>query len=301
MNKLDFAALKPVELSDRIILEPFIKAQETNYCDYQFTGLYAWARLFRINWLLQEERLWLYSREFKVAAMPLGADLPADELAAAADDLTDRDGCREIVMVDQAYLDRHPDIHDYFQVDPDPDNANYIYSSSKLVELSGRKLAKKKNLLNQFRRNNPDYRVVMIKKEDMGQVLELSRRWCQVKDCQEDEFRHEKCALARVMSGFDQLDISGIKIALGDEIIAFSLFSPMNSNTMDVNFEKFAPDIKGSGQIINWETARLVSSTHPLINREQDLGLPGLRQAKRSYDPELILTPFRLRLKSRSQ
>ena len=297
MKKLDFSAFKPVELRDREILEPFIMARETRYCDYQFTGLYAWTRLYGTSWLLQENRLWLYSSLHKVAAMPLGADLAAPELAAVAGDLAAWDGCREIVMLDQAYLDRRPDTHDYFQVNPDPDNANYIYSSSKLVELSGKKLAKKKNLLNQFRRNHPGYRVLPVQKEDMGRVLELSRRWCLVKDCEEDEFRHEKCALARIMADFDRLDIAGIKIALGDEIIAFSLFSALNSNTIDVNFEKFAPDIKGSGQVINWETARYVSAKYPLINREQDLGQPGLRQAKRSYAPEFILIPYRLCLK----
>ena len=75
-------------------------------------------------------------------------------------------------------------------------------------------------------------------------------------------------------------------------MFAFSIYSPLNGNMADVHFEKFDPEVKGIGQVINWETARALAGTTKYINREQDLGIEGLRQAKRSYTPEYILNAY---------
>jgi hypothetical protein len=89
-----------------------------------------------------------------------------------------------------------------------------------------------------------------------------------------------------------------LKIAQGGELIAFSIFSALSSNMADVHFEKFDPEIKGIGQVINWETAKKLSAQYKYINREQDLGIKGLRQAKKSYSPEYIVNAYFLERKS---
>ena len=66
----------------------------------------------------------------------------------------------------------------------------------------------------------------------------------------------------------------------------------------DVHFEKFDPEIKGIGQVINWETAKILARQYKYINREQDLGIAGLRQAKKSYDPEYIVSAYFLERKN---
>jgi hypothetical protein len=66
----------------------------------------------------------------------------------------------------------------------------------------------------------------------------------------------------------------------------------------DVHFEKFDPRSKGAAQVINWETARFLAATYKYINREQDLGIAGLRRAKQSYSPEYIVSAFFLERKS---
>ena len=97
-----------------------------------------------------------------------------------------------------------------------------------------------------------------------------------LRTCQELDFDHETSALKRGLC-----TISGIwncrawKISYGGELFAFSVFSQLNSDMADVHFEKFDPEIKGIGQVINWETAKSIAAKYKYINREQDLGIEG--------------------------
>jgi hypothetical protein len=99
------------------------------------------------------------------------------------------------------------------------------------------------------------------------------------------------------MNYFTELGLQGVKISRGDDMVAFSIFSPLNANMVDVHFEKFDPEVKGSSQVINWETAKFLSGKYKYINREQDLGIEGLRRAKQSYDPEYIVSAYFLERK----
>ena len=76
-----------------------------------------------------------------------------------------------------------------------------------------------------------------------------------------------------------------------------AIFSPQTANMVTIHFEKFDPNLKGCAQIINWETAKYLHKSYIYINREQDMGIEGLRQAKRSYEPEYLVTFITSRLK----
>jgi hypothetical protein len=93
-------------------------------------------------------------------------------------------------------------------------------------------------------------------------------------------------AIENALEMWNQLPIEGIIICLDHKIAAYSIFSPQTADMATVHFEKFDPDKKGSAQIINWETARYLQDRYKWINREQDIGLEGLRQAKLSYAPD---------------
>ena len=104
--------------------------------------------------------------------------------------------------------------------------------------------------------------------------------------------------MKKAFANFGELELQGLKIAQGRDLVAFSVFSRLSSNMADVHFEKFDPLIKGASQMIKWETAKFLAGKYKYINREQDLGIEGLRQAKRSYSPEYILSAYFLERKS---
>jgi hypothetical protein len=97
---------------------------------------------------------------------------------------------------------------------------------------------------------------------------------------------------------WDILPCEGIIICLHDKIAAYSIFSPQTPDMADEHFEKFDPDKKGSAQIVNWETARHLQNRYKYLNREQDLGMEGLRQAKLSYQPAFLVKFLSTKLKA---
>ena len=226
--------------------------------------------------------------------MPVGKALAMPDLLAVSDMLRRQGKSGNFVLVDQDFVKDNPGLANFFNVKIDLDNGDYIYSSQKLVDLPGNKLHKKRNLINQFLALYPDYICQPLKPLDLDDCLKLSRKWCRQRTCQELDFDHETSALKRALRNFNELELHGLKISHGGELIAFSIFSELSSNMADVHFEKFDPEIKGIGQVINWETAKSLSPKYKYINREQDLGLEGLRQAKKSYSPEYIVSAYLL-------
>jgi hypothetical protein len=100
---------------------------------------------------------------------------------------------------------------------------------------------------------------------------------------------------------WDLLPAEGIIICLHDKIAAFSIFSPQTPDMVTEHFEKFDPEKKGAAQLINWETAKYLQNRYKYLNREQDLGLEGLRQAKLSYQPEFLVKFLVTNLKSNAK
>ncbi len=287
----------PVALEDKKTILPLLLAADVCFCDYNFANLYMWGDIFKTRWLLREDRLWLYNGYDDLMLMPLGKALDIAELVAVSDGLR-RDGrSGDFVLVDPEYVQRSPDLERHFGVEIDLDNGDYIYSSQKLVALEGNKLHKKRNLVNQFLATYPGHLVQPLQSSDLGACLALSEKWCRLRTCVELDFDHETSALKRALLHLGELELQGVKVSLGGELIAFSVFSELNGNMADVHFEKFDPEIKGIGQMINWETAKILAPKYKYINREQDLGLEGLRQAKKSYNPEYIVSAYYLKRK----
>jgi hypothetical protein len=175
--------------------------------------------------------------------------------------------------------------------------SDYVYLTEKLYTLSGKKLAKKKNLLSQFRRQYPSYTTENIVKEDKDAILEHFKRWQTDRNIKEIGLTMEYRAIKNAFTFWDQLPLDGLKITADSDIIAWSVFSPQSADMATVHFEKFDPAIKGCAQVINWETAKYLLDSYKYINREQDMGIEGLRQAKRSYDPEFMVPFITSRLK----
>lgn len=298
MQKVKLENFSPVTLADKKIILPLLLANDVFFCDYSFANLFLWGDIFKTSWLFHDERLWIYNGYDDLMLMPVGKALTLPELVAVSDMLR-RDGkSGNFVLVDQDFVKDNAGLAHFFNVEIDLDNGDYIYSSQKLVDLPGNKLHKKRNLINQFLALYPDYLCQPLQPSDLDACLKLSEKWCRQRVCEELDFDHETSALKRALRHFSELELQGLKISHGGELFAFSVFSELSSNMADVHFEKFDPEIKGIGQVINWETAKSLSPTYKYINREQDLGIAGLRQAKKSYLPEYIVSAYLLERKT---
>lgn len=297
MSELDLASFKRVEIADGARIKPILAAAQKTSCDYNFANLYAWGEIYDLRWTLYRDRLLVYSGKDDFLLMPVGPACGVEEMVEMSDRLIRQGASGNYVLMEAEYVERHGAVNDHFAAEVDRDNADYVYSAKALVELKGRKLHKKKNLLSQFLRNHPDYTCEKMSARHADECFTLAEKWCEVKNCEQLGFTHESSALKRAMERFEELGQEGLIIRDRGGVVAFSIFDRQNRNTAAVHFEKYNGEVKGSAQAINWETARYLAPAYEYVNREQDLGIEGLRRAKESYCPAFVVKTYVLRRK----
>jgi len=178
------------------------------------------------------------------------------------------------------------------QIEADRDFFDYVYRTADLADLPGTKYGKIRNRLNKFTKNF-SYTIEDISETNMDEVNEFLKRWCLWKDCASDEIlENERKAILYCMQHFFDLGLNGIALRINSTIQAIAVYEKMNPQTVVVHFEKGSPDFDGIYKAINQETAQRVRHIVPFIDREEDLGIPGLRQAKLSYQPDHFIEVY---------
>ncbi|KQC04036.1 MAG: hypothetical protein APR53_00315 [Methanoculleus sp. SDB] len=172
---------------------------------------------------------------------------------------------------------------------PDRDYYDYVYATADLARLPGKKYLSIRRQLNKFRKNC-DYRIESVTRGNIGDLYEFLLKWCEWKHCDETPvLAHEKAAVLYAMDHFFDLELSAAVFRVGGKIAGMAMFDELNPETAVVHFEKGLPDCEGVYKGINQETAHLLFDRYRYINRESDLGVPGLREAKLRYHPDHLV------------
>ena len=174
------------------------------------------------------------------------------------------------------------------------DSFDYIYTVEELTELHGKKLQAKRNHCNRFEQDHPNFETRVVTMENIALCREMVQKWYEVHEWNE-QIEQEKTAISRAFDCFDKTNMDGLMLLDGGEVIAFSMGARMNAQYYDVCFEKAYSAINGAYAMINREFSRMIAQKYPevqFLNREDDMGEPGLRKAKESYQPTLLLEKF---------
>ncbi len=188
-------------------------------------------------------------------------------------------------------------------IEDDPNNAEYIYNQSDLATLKGNKFQKKRNHFNGFNKTyGVDYRA--FSGENLNSDLEyhlkeLQEAWCMWSECMGDiSLKAESEALQSLIDNLKKFpEVIGGALYVENKLIAFSLGEKLDEKTFVVHFEKAHPDYRGAFQAINKCFAENAGAEFEFINREQDLGDEGLRQAKHTYNPVHFLNKYTVTIK----
>ena len=178
------------------------------------------------------------------------------------------------------------------------DYYDYVFRVETLASLSGRKLQAKRNHINRFVSEHPNWISEPITRENLPECRAMTEIWYEnhyANGSKPEDFAGERKAIAIAFDNFDTFGFDGLLIRDEGRVIAFSMGMPLNATTFDVNFEKAYAAIDGAYAIINREFSRMVQQKYPHIlylDREDDMGLEGLRKAKLSYNPEILLEKF---------
>ena len=172
---------------------------------------------------------------------------------------------------------------------------DYLYDINRLADLGGKKLQSKRNHCNRFQQDHPDWSVEVVTAENLQRCRDMAEVWYEQYDgetSEEHDFRIEKIALGRAFDDYEALGMEGLLLLADGAVAAFTMGNRIQADTFDVNFEKAFAGINGAYPMINREFARYIREKHPdvvYLNREDDIGLPGLRKAKESYHPDILL------------
>lgn len=185
-----------------------------------------------------------------------------------------------------------------FQLLCDRDSFDYVYLIDDLADLKGRRYQRKRNHFNHFRSTFPDYVIEPLGEANIPAVFQMLEAWYREKlslDPNQD-YRMEQRALAKALRHYQPLEMEGLVLRNGSRILAFTMGSRLSEDTFDVHFEKACMDADGAYAAINCEFARYIRDKYPQIrylNREEDMGLEGLRKAKERYRPHHMVEKCR--------
>ncbi len=288
---LDF---KPLDLDKKAEYDKILKTCQERGCEYSFANLYMWGRQRAV---FHGENLAFFSQfnRKSVYLFPVG---PADlkpTLDAIMEDARQRGiPCRLTGLLQQDCELLESLYPEKFRIHTDRNTFDYIYNIEELANLKGRKFQKKRNHLNKFRQNHPDCQVLPLNQDTLPLAAALLETWYTVRTAGDAtaDFHMEQAAIARALKNLDMLEMEGLVLVEDGQAVAMTLGSALNETTFDVHFEKALEDVDGAYPAINNAFARHLMEKHPdlrWLNREDDLGLEGLRKAKLSYCPDHMI------------
>lgn len=184
-----------------------------------------------------------------------------------------------------------------WSIRPDRDNWDYVYLVRDLAELHGRRYDGKRNHIKSLTEAH-ECRYEELSPALVGECLEVQERWCRMKACDEDEgLTWEDDAVRRGLARLEELGLFGGVVFVDGRLESFCIAERLNHDTAVVHFEKASPGIPGLYQLINhWFARHALLGRFTYVNREQDLGIPGLRRAKESYHPHHMVRKYVARL-----
>jgi len=287
------ADFSPVTLEDRPLFVSHYRRFPQVHSDNTFTNMVCWERYAHYRFAHVRDSIIISSTidgrtKFRP---PIGRHDPEllEDLIALC--LQEGDDAPLVLLDAEArarIAQQYPDLPLY----PDRNYFEYVYRAEDLAKLPGRQYLNIRRQLNRFRKNcNP--MVEEIGDDNQDQVEEFLREWCEWKNCDGEPFlAYEKEAVLCAISHLQELELSGLLLRVLGRVGAISLFEPLNDTTTVVHFEKGLPDCEGIYKAINAETAERVKDRFEYINRESDMGVSGLREAKLRYHPHHMVEVF---------
>ncbi len=264
---------------------------------FNFTNLFMWRNIYSIKWAEQDGYLILKAKygNSQFMLQPFGPDQGVEavleKMAAycASENLPFVLRGVEKFMVGIIEQWRPGQ----FTLTSERDNFDYVYNSKDLIELKGRKYHSKKNHINSFYRNYGNYQYLPLTSEWAANCIENQLEWCIKKGCDDDpHLSGERDAIIEVLTHWEELKLTGGLVLIGGKVEAFTFGEQLNSDTAVIHVEKANPDIRGVYPVINQKFCENAWQHLTYINREEDMGIEGLRKAKESYYPARMIEKF---------
>lgn len=288
-NMLDF---KKIEITDIDTIKQIIEHSGELSCENSFVNLLVWQCAYNNEFAVKNGSLFIKSGEApnETYRIPIGSDLDAamELLKEHTKSETVKFWIQEGPLY-KRFAEKFPQNY----VFREHRNAfDYIYLRDDLANLAGKKYHSKRNHISAFSKKY-DWHYESITPQNIEKVKICANKWYSQNAKKIDSFMEcEKQGVNLLLDNFERLALKGGAILVRGEVVAFTLGSRINGEIFDIHIEKALPEFAESYTVINREFAKNELAEYKYINREDDMGLEGLRKAKLSYKPNILLKKF---------
>lgn len=280
----------PVTVADKPLFEYYILSSEEQNCDLNFANIFCWSDTYHTEIAEVDNSL--------VIRFDNGGTKCYMQPFCIGDKALIIERLRQDAFLQRVPLRLYGLSHEWrkflednypleFAFDTPRALCDYIYRTEDLAHLQGRKYQPKRNHINHFVARN-DWYAEPLSKANIKDCLALNKKWLQGREIGEME-QAEQRALHRAFDNFDALGLRGLVLYANGSPVAFSYGTPITHKTFCVHVEKYDGEVQGAATMINRLMAQSLEEEFEFINREDDLGLEGLRFAKMSYYPTTLL------------
>lgn len=291
----------PITIADKEWLRPILRSHGNKSCEYTFGNLFIWKDVSCV--MVKQFECCVMIRfdcDFECYLFPFGCCDIKKALAEVEKDAAETGHLLRIIAATKGEVEAtEAAFPGRYKATLTPDYGEYIYNSSDLIELKGKKYHQKRNFISRFETNNPGYCFREITPSDKQRLLEMNERWysrhTEGLESIPKSIMHEHQAVISAIENFEALDFKGGYIETPEAgIVAFAIGEPIDDQTFCVHIEKAFTNFEGSYAIINREFARAFCGGYQFINREDAAGIEGLIKAKLSYYPYEVTEKFEI-------
>lgn len=290
---------RPLQWQDKEIFTRYYSDSPVHYAEYSFFCLWAWRHAYPIEIAFSKQNL-LWFRSGGTIPGIFGPIGNWRDININWDDELSQFDSGSIIYDVPGDLCKILESRENIRLTKDRDQHEYIYACKDLIALKGKAFAHKRNRVRAFL-DGYEWDYFPIKREDFDSLMEFQEKWRIHRDAtlNQDEaasLLDEDEAIKEALNHWDEFNFIGGLIKVNDNIIAYTIAQELDTQNLDVCFEKAFAEYAGSYQAINYLFLKNLPKTYLYINREEDMGEPGLREAKLSYNPVMMLEKYQLEI-----
>lgn len=286
---------KQITLSDKKAIDTAFAGNEYRACDFCFANLYAWNAKFKTVYAIEHRTIFLRFQDSDGQTyymMPIGKMPLSEAFNLIMEDARENKIPFQMKGISSNMWEKiQVEIPGKFRYLPDRNNDEYIYLSERLIKLSGKKLQSKRNHINRFKTENPDWQYFpLTSREELDECAYMLDEWEEVNISKVDfSQRYDYIATKIMLENFEYLQLKGGAVRVNGKIVAFTIGEPLTADSFVIHVEKAFGEMNGAYTIINQQFIEHEAAEYTYINREEDMGFQNLRKAKLSYYPDILL------------
>lgn len=284
---------KRIELEDKPVIDQMLEGNNYRASECCFSNLWGWAHKFNTQYTVWNGFLIIKFTNVEGGCSylkPFGDGNLNEAISLMKQDCDNPEGFQMWGVTPNMLQSIEEAMPGVFSVTPVRSGFDYIYLTDKLINLQGKQLQSKRNHINRFKKEN-DWKYISLNEqpEAIKECQRMLKEWIDQYIEEDESLELDYITTSGFLQNFDALALRGGAICVNSQVQAFTLGTKLTDDTFIVHAEKAFTNLHGAYTIMNQQFVEHEAKQYKYVNREEDMGLHSLRQAKLSYRPDILL------------